>query len=79
MSIIFIYQNNEYKIDNKNINSINEALRQFLSLVDKNFISASFTVLKFLLSILYLLFWYMNIIDIFIYLLDILIIFINIK
>jgi len=36
MSIIFIYQNNKYKIDNMNFNTINEALRKFLSLVDKN-------------------------------------------
>jgi len=36
MSIIFIYQNNKYKIDNRNFTIINEALRKFLSLVDKN-------------------------------------------
>ena len=36
MSIIFIYQNNKYKIDKRNINTINEASRKFLSLVDKN-------------------------------------------
>jgi len=36
MSIIFIYQNNKYKIDNRNFKTINEALTKFLSLVDKN-------------------------------------------
>jgi len=36
MSIIFIYQNNKYKIDKRNFNIINEALRKFLSLVEKN-------------------------------------------
>ena len=36
MSIIFIYQNNKYKIDNMNFNTINEAFRKFLSLADKN-------------------------------------------
>ena len=36
MSIIFIYQNNKYKIYNRNINTINEALTKFLSIVDKN-------------------------------------------
>jgi len=36
MSIIFIYQNNKYKIDDMNFNTINEAFRKFLSLVDKN-------------------------------------------
>jgi len=35
MLIIFIYQNNKYKIDNRNFNTINEAFRKFLSLVDK--------------------------------------------
>jgi len=35
MSIIFIYQNNKYKIDKRNINTINEALKKFLSFVDK--------------------------------------------
>jgi len=36
MSITFIYQYNKYKIDNKNINAINEALTKFLLIVDKN-------------------------------------------
>ena len=36
MSIAFIYQNNQYKINNKNINTINEALTKFLLIVDKN-------------------------------------------
>jgi len=36
MPIIFIYQYNKYKIDNKNINTINEALTKFLSIVDKS-------------------------------------------
>ena len=35
MSITFIYQYNKYKIYNKNINTINEALINFLSFVDK--------------------------------------------
>ena len=36
MSIIFIYQKNKYKMDNRNNNKINEAFRKFSSLVDKN-------------------------------------------
>ena len=36
MSIAFIYQNNKFKINNKNINTINEALTKFLLIVDKN-------------------------------------------
>jgi len=36
MSITFIYQYNKYKIYNKNINTINEALINFLSFVDKS-------------------------------------------
>jgi len=36
MSIIFIYQNNKYKIDNRNFNTIDEALRKFLSIINKN-------------------------------------------
>ena len=36
MSILFIYQNNKYKIDKRNINTINEAFRKFLSIIDKN-------------------------------------------
>ena len=36
MSIAFIYQNNKFKINNKNINTINEALTKFLSIVDKS-------------------------------------------
>jgi len=36
MSIIFIYQKNKYKIDNKNINTINEALIKFILVIDKN-------------------------------------------
>ena len=36
MSITFIYQYNQYKIDNKNIKTINEALTKFLSIVDKS-------------------------------------------
>ena len=36
MPIIFIYQYNKYKINNKNIITITEALTKFLSIVDKN-------------------------------------------
>jgi len=36
MPIEFIYQYNKYKIDNKKINIINEALTKFLSIIDKH-------------------------------------------
>ena len=36
MSILFIYYNNKYKIDIKNINTINEALSKFISNIDYN-------------------------------------------
>ena len=36
MSITFIYQYNQYKLDNKNIKTINEELIKFLSMVDKS-------------------------------------------
>ena len=35
MSIMFIYQNNKYKMEIKNINTIKEALTKFLSIINK--------------------------------------------
>ena len=35
MSIMFIYQNNKYKMEIKNINTINEALIKFLTIIGK--------------------------------------------